>query len=182
MDDDYRLKEQENLRNPKNRFLGIFCHAKDVDTSWGCDWSFGTGVVIFSIVILVASFADAYTMAEREVFKKAPNGLYSFFFGLKVLEDIVNFSVIIIACFGVYRENLKLSIISYWGSVCSFLLNTLFFIYIFIAMFYFWDKIWPEIPSTIVLEIGLVLFSWILFCNQVDVGRKKRSAVATSNY
>ena len=43
-------------------------------------------------------------------------------------------------------------------------------------MFVFWDKIWHEIPAAVILEIGLVLFSWILFCNQVDLGRKRRQA------
>ena len=30
-------------------------------------------------------------------------------------------------------------------------------------------------------KIGLVLFSWILFCNQVDLGRKRKAALANNN-
>ena len=175
-EDEYKLREQENLRNPKNRFLGFCCHAKDVDSSWGCDWSFQTGVIMFSVVILIASFWDVYEIAEYKCFQRAPNGLYKFFFGLKVFSDVVNFVSIGLSCFAVQKANLKYSIISYWVAVLSLLLNTLFLIYIFIAMFVFWDKIWHEIPAAVILEIGLVLFSWILFCNQVDLGRKRRQA------
>ena len=65
-----QTKANENLRNPKNRFLGLFCHANEVDNSWGCDWSFATGVIIFSIVIGTASLADIYTLAEHQIFAK----------------------------------------------------------------------------------------------------------------
>ena len=181
-DDNYKLKQQENLRNPKNRFLGLFCHANSVDSSWGCDWSFQTGVVMFSVVILICSFYDVYEIAGNKVFQNTPNGLYSFFFGLKVFSDVINFIGIIMSCFAVYKENLKYSIISYWVAVASLLLNTLFFIYVFIAMFSFWDKIWHILPTTILLEIGLVLFGWILFCNQVDLARKKRAAANQNTY
>ena len=27
--------EEENRRNPKNRFMFLFCHASEVDQSWG---------------------------------------------------------------------------------------------------------------------------------------------------
>ena len=181
-DENYKLQQQENLRNPKNRFLGLFCHAKDVGSSWGCDWSFQTGVVIFSIVILICSFYDVYEIAGNEVIKKSPDGLYTFFFGLKIFSDVVNFAAIILSCFAVHKENLKFSVISYWVAVCSLLLNTIFFIYLFIKMFIDWSHTWHVIPTTIFGEIGLVLFSWILFCNQVDLGRRKRAAATSSNY
>ena len=77
MDDNYQKAEQENLRNPKNRFLGLFCHAREVDNSWGCNWSFPTGVIIFSIVIGIASFADIYFIAKEQVFS---NTTYSSMF------------------------------------------------------------------------------------------------------
>ena len=175
--DEYKYKQQENLRNPKNRFLGFLCHAKDVDTAWGCDWSFQCGVITFSIVILVASFWDIYELAHYKVFQIAPNGWYSFFFGLKVFSDVVNFIDIILSCFAVHKHNLKYSIISYWVGVLSLLLNTLFCLYMLIAMFIHFDKIWHEIPAAIILEVGLFLFTWILFCNQVVLGRERQKAL-----
>ena len=33
---DYQITlEEENKRNPKNRFLGLFCHASEIDITWG---------------------------------------------------------------------------------------------------------------------------------------------------
>ena len=179
--DEYKYREQENLRTPKNRFLGFLCHAKEVDNSWGCDWTFQCGVIMFSIIILIASFWDVYEIAYYKVFVNPPNGWYKFFFGLKVFSDAVNFIAIFLSCFAVHKGNLKYSIISYWVAVFSLLLNTLFCVYMFIAMFIHFDKIWHEIPASIILEVGLVLFSWILFCNQVDLGRKRKQALNNSN-
>ena len=179
-DEAYQLKRQENLRNPKNRFLGVFCHAEQVDSAWGCDWSFQCGVIFFSIIILACSFFDVYEIASNKIFSSAYSGGHQFFFGLKVFSDIINFIGIILGCIAVGYMNLKYSIISYYVAVLSLILNTIFFIYLFVAIFISWSKFWHEIAPVIFLEIGLVFFSWILFCNQVDVGRKKR-ALATNN-
>ena len=51
---------EENRRNPKNRFLGLFCHASDVDDHWGFNWSFKCGVFVFSILIGGCSNAAFY--------------------------------------------------------------------------------------------------------------------------
>ena len=57
--DDYQKQEmEENQRNPKNRFLGLFCHANQVDSSWGYNWPFWCGVLMFSIVIGLISILD----------------------------------------------------------------------------------------------------------------------------
>lgn len=180
-DENYRLQYQENLKNPKNRYLGLFCHAKDVDSKWGCDWTFQTGVIMFSIVIFICSIFDVYEIAYTQVFKRTPNGLFTFFFIFKIVSDLLNFTSIILACIAVNKSHLKLSIISYWISVLSLLLNTIFFIYVFIAIFFYWDLTWRVMITVIFIEIGLVLFSWILFCNQVDLGRKRKAALANNN-
>ena len=180
-DENYKLQVQENLRNPKNRYLGCFCHAKDVDNSWGCNWSFQCGVIVFSIVVFICSVADVYHIAGRKVFVKSPNGLFTFFFIFKVVSDVLNFISIAMGFVGVCNENLKLSIISYWLSVASLGLNTIFFIYIFVAIFIWSDLVWPVMITVIFLEIGLVILSWILFANQVDLGRKKREQAAQAN-
>ena len=180
-DENYKLQVQENLRNPKNRFLGCFCHAKDVDSSWGCNWSFQTGVIIFSIVILICSAFDIYEIAYKKCFVYSPNGLFTFFFIFKVVSDVLNFTSIVIGIVAVAKIHLRLSIIAYWMAVLSLLLNTIFFIYIFIAIFFYVDRIWRIMITVVLLEIGLVLYSWILFANQVDIGRKKKAEAAQAN-
>jgi len=180
-DENYKLQVQENLRNPKNRFLGCFCHAKDVDSSWGCNWSFQTGVIIFSIVIFICSAFDIYEIAYKKCFVYSPNGLFTFFFIFKVVSDVLNFTSIVIGIVAVAKIHLRLSIIAYWMAVLSLLLNTIFFIYIFIAIFFYVDRIWRIMITVVLLEIGLVLYSWILFANQVDIGRKKKAEAAQAN-
>ena len=180
-DENYKLQVQENLRNPKNRYLGCFCHAKDVDSHWGCNWSFQCGVIFFSVIVFICSAIDVYHIAGRKVFVLSPNGLFTFFFIFKVVSDVLNFISIIISLIGVCNENLKYSIIAYWLSVLSLLLNTIFFIYIFVAIFLYFNLVWPIMITVVILEIGLVIFSWILFANQVDLGRKKKAQAAQAN-
>ena len=178
MDDDYqKARMEENLRNPKNRFLGFFCHAKEVDNSWGCDWSFSCGVIVFSIVIGIASLSDIYTLAKHQIFAKGDGyGFFKFMFSIKIIADLISLIDIGIACYAVNRENLTYSIVSYWVMVLCFLLNSLFIIYIFICMFSEWSSVyWGIIPWGI-YEFGLLLFCWILFCNQVYLGRSIRQA------
>ena len=136
MDDDYRRREQENLTNPKNRFLGLFCHAREIDNSWGCGWSFATGVVIFSLIIGVASLMDIYYIAEKDIFSnKDAKGVLKFFIVIKIISDLISFIGIGIACYAVNKENLTYSIVSYYVIVLSFLLNSIFLIYAIIAIF-----------------------------------------------
>ena len=56
---DYQITlEEENRRNPKNRFLGLFCHASEVDTTWGCKCPFWVGVFLLSIVGGIETIVD----------------------------------------------------------------------------------------------------------------------------
>lgn len=174
MDDDYNRAQHENLTNPKNRFLGLFCHAKEVDNSWGCGWSFQTGVVMFSIIIGIATFFDIYYIAEKEVFEDHGHKFLKFMVVLKILSDIIVFIGIVIACYAVSVLNLTYSIVSYWVEVLAFLLNTIFVCYSIIAIFFYFDFIGPFIAAWFVSEFGLLIFCWILFCNQVYLGRKAR--------
>ena len=175
LQDEYKKAEQENLQNPKNRFLGICCHAREIDSSWGCDWSFQTGVVMFGILILIASFSDIYIIAGDEIFKKDMGGFAKFCFGVKVLIDVINLINVIASCFALTIERYKLAIICYYVAVASLILTTLCCIFIFIEIFMNWSYIWKEFISLIVLEPSIFMFGWILFCNQVDLGRKIRA-------
>ena len=184
MDDDYQKAQMtENMRNPKNRFLGIFCHAKEVDNSWGCGWSFPTGVIIFSILIGIATFVDIYYIAEHKIFNRGEGyGFFKFMFAIKIISDIISFIGIGIACFAVNRENLTYSIVSYWVMVLCFLLNSLFDIYILIDMFSDFDLVKFGIIPWGIYEFCLLLFCWILFCNQVYLGRMRKQAAQQANY
>ena len=76
-----QAKANENLRNPKNRFLGFFFHSIEVDNSWGCNWSFATGVVLFSIICGFASLWDIYYIAKDKFFERATyHTVYKIFF------------------------------------------------------------------------------------------------------
>ena len=165
MSDDYKRAEQENLTNPKNRFLFLFCHAKEVDNSWGCNWSFSTGVVMFSIIIGLAAFFDIYYLAKGNVFQGSSTGL-KIWFVIKILSDFISFVGIGMACYAVFRQNLKYSVVSYYVIVLSLILNTLFLISCFYFMFTNVIILLYFIPWGI-YEFGLILFCWILFCNQV---------------
>ena len=180
MDDDYvQAKKNENLQNPKNRCLGLFCHANEVDNRWGCDWSFATGVVIFSIICGAASLWDIYYIAKDKFFDKAAgHAIYKLFFFFKIFSDLVCFAGIGIACFSINRNSHTYSIVSYYVMVLSFLLHTLYLIYTIFAIFdadYF-NIVKFYLISWGIDEVGLLLFCWILFCNQVFIGRQIRIA------
>ena len=132
-------------------------------------------------MVFICSVADVYHIAGREVFKKSPNGLFTFFFIFKVVSDVINFITMGLGFAGVGQHNLKLSIIAYWLSVASLALNTIFFIYIFVIIFIWPKLVWPIMLTVIFLEIGLVILSWILFANQVDLGRRKKAEAAQAN-
>ena len=130
-----QTKANENLRNPKNRFLGLFCHANEVDNSWGCDWSFATGVVLFSIICGFASLWDIYYIARDKFFERATyHTVYKIFFFFKLVSDLVCLIGIGMACFSINRDNHTYAIVSYYVMVLSFLLHSIYLIYTFI-----WD-------------------------------------------
>ena len=183
MDEDYQRREQENLTNPKNRFLGLFCHAKEIDNSWGCGWSFGTGVILFSFVIGIASLMDIYYIAEKQIFSEDDvSGFFKFMLVVKIISDFISFTGIGIACYAVNKENHTYSIVCYYVIVLSFLLNSLFLVYSIIALFSYFKYISLFFIPWILLEFILFWFCWILFANQVYVGRKIRGKLNQTGY
>ena len=181
MDDEYaKAKANENLRNPKNRFLGLFCHANEVDDQWGCGWTFSTGVVIFSIVCGLASLCDVYYIAKDNFFGQASgNTIFKVFFFIKVISDFICLIGIGISCFSINRNNLRYAIIGYYVMVLCLLLHTIYCIYTIIAIF---DSDYFSIVKYYLIswglgEFGLILFCWILFCNQVFIARERRIAL-----
>ena len=175
MYDDQYQRQQENLTNPKNRFLGLFCHASEVDNSWGCGCPFSVGVIIFSIIIAIASFYDIYYIAKKNIFSSSVGSLFKIFIVIKILSDLISFVGIGISCYAVHRENRRYSIIAYWVIVLSFLLNRVFLVYAIIAIFSYWKYIQWSIIFWAFLEFVLLLYSWILFANQVYLGRQQNA-------
>ena len=179
MDDDYeQAKIQENLSNPKNKFLFIFCHANEVDNSWGCGFSFTCGVTLFSIIIGITALCDLFYIARDKMFERAsyysnyPSFRYMFL--VKVFSDFIALIGIGIACYSIYGHNYKYGIVSYYVEVVSFLLCTIFCIYCLVAIFLpgYWSMVQYRLISWGFGEFGMLLFCWILFCNMVTNSKK----------
>ena len=173
MDDNYQRAEQENLRNPKNRFLGLFCHANEVDNKWGCDWSFATGVVIFSLICGIVALVDIYYISYEKIYSFGST-MFRIFFSLKMISNVACLLGIVLACISISRSSYRSSIASYYTMVLAFLLHTVFLFASIIYLFY------PDYVRYIGLrligwgfaEFGYLLFCWILFCNQVYMRRQ----------
>jgi len=182
MDDNYQKAQEENLRNPKNRFLFLFFHAKDVDNSWGCGWSFTTGVVMFSIVIGVCTLCDIYYLANEEPFKKTDDGFFEFMLGIKIFTDVISLIGVGVALGSVCAENYTYAIVAYYVMVLSFFLNVIFGVYTIIGIFSHPKLIGLFFIPWFILDVGLLIFCWILFANQVCLGRQRRAQANQTSY
>lgn len=182
-DEDYQRRKAENMANPKNRFLFLFCHANEVDQSWGCNWSFATGVIMFSILTAVCVLADMYYIANDGFFSKAQSSMFKFMFFIKVFSDFVALVCIGLSCYATQRSNYRYSIVSYYVGVLSLLLCTIYLIYTLVKIFNpdYWAIVKLRLISWGFGEFALFMFCWILFCNMVDVGRKKKAQQQNTN-
>ena len=183
--DDYQItfKEEENKRNPKNRFLGLFCHANEVDNTWGCKCPFSVGVAILSVIIGLTSISDIPS------FKTIWHALYwfnlfSIMIIVRIFSDFLAIFGIVEALISICQFNFRTSVIAYYSLVLSFLINTIFSIYIIIIIF---DSGYRKILTFrfipwIVEEFFYFLFCWFLFCNMVIIGRRNRQKTAANNF
>ena len=180
MDDEYQqAKTQENLKNPKNRFLFLFCHANEVDDSWGFGCSFASGVLMFSILIGVAVLCDMYYIAADSMFSKASGiPVFTFMFSLKVVSDLISLIGIGCACYAIYRPSYNYGIVCYYVEFLSFLLLSIFWVYSLVEMFNanFWKIVSYRVISWAFQEFFLLMFCWILFCNMVYNSRQLQLA------
>ena len=169
---------QEAMRNPKNRFLFLFCHANDVGDSWGLNWPFYVGVIIFSILVGIITFFDLYYIFKDKCFEKA-TGWFFFMFIVRLVSDGFAFVSIFFgfksACRGV--DSLS-GAIAYYAILISLLLNTIFCIYCICSFLSggFWEIVGWKVITFFLQEPILFAFAWILFGNMVEVARKIRSA------
>ena len=137
-DNDYQitLEEENNLRNPKNRFLGLFCHAREVDTTWGCKCPFWVGIVIFSFIIGGGAISDIPSIRSISRILIWID-LFTIFIILRITSDLFTIIGIIYVIFSICRSHYRASIIAYYCLVVTFVINTLFFIYIVFIIFIF---------------------------------------------
>ena len=182
MDDNYQRAQAENLRNPKNRFLFCLFHAKDVDNSWGCGWSFTTGVVMFSVIIGICTLMDIYYLAEEKPFSNESDGFFKFMLVIKIFSDIISLIGVMISFFSVCSENYTYAIVAYYVMVLSFFINVIFGVYTFIGIFNHFDLIGYFFIPWFILDVGLLIDCWILFANQVYIGRQRRNQANQTSY
>ena len=171
--------EEQNKRNPRNRFLGLFCHAGDVGESWGLTWPFWCGVLMFSILIGLMTVLDVIFVAGTF---SAISGWFLFWFIIRFFSDLVALIGIVLAGLSICYVDFVKATISYYMMCFSLLLNTLFCLYCIVKIFDkdFWSNTTYRIIIWLFNEFVLFLFCWILFCNMVHIGRKLRQAASNT--
>ena len=180
--EDYQRAQEENLRSPKNRFLGIFCHANQVDDHWGPNWSFGCGVIFFSVLVGIWTIFDTVTMGI--LIDRTFSGWTIFWFIVRLVSDFIAIIAMIIAMLSVCQTNFKKATIAYYMLYASLILNTAFFIYCITRFFNatFWRLTTYRIIVWMLNEFVLFIFCWILFANMVDIGRKIKTNIASNPF
>lgn len=183
--DDYQITfaQEQNLRNPKNRFLGLFCHANEVDNSWGCKCPFWVGIVLLSIIVGSSALSDIPSI------RTITHVLYwiNFFTGMIILRIISDFCAIIgiiFAICSIIKSNYNNSVVAYYCLTATFVINTIFSIYIMLILFFYsyYRYIHLRFIPWFIDEFILVLFCWFLFCNMVVIGRRNRQIAASNTF
>ena len=185
MYEDYQitLEQENNLRNPKNRFLGLFCHANEVDTTWGCKCPFWVGIVICSVIIGAAAISDIPSIRAISYLLYWLD-LFTIFIILRLLSDLFTIIGIIYALYSLCQSHYRASVVAYYCLLVTFAINTLFFIFILIILFH------SRYRARLVLRVlgwgfdylFLLLFCWFLFCNMVNIGRRNRQQATANSF
>ena len=177
MSEDYQAAQaqQENQRNPKNRFLLFFCHANDVDNTWGHNWPFSLGVFLFSAITFLVIIYDISARASGYI--HYGRGFVIGFYILKLVSDFIALIGICMAIYSICKTSFKYATISYYIIALVFAIHTIFIIYCIYAMFTgeYFSCTRISIIIWALEEFDLLIFAWILFCNMVDIGRKIRA-------
>ena len=182
--------------NPKNRFLLVFCNTYEVDKGWGCGccgcraFPFSLGVFIFSFVMLSNCIKDFCEIQYSNYLVKSKTKDKTFvrFFYFKLIADLLCIIGGLEGVVSVLAFSYCLSVLAYYTVSISFILNCCFIIYTLtvITTFKFWWNVgFLKIFAVIMWYVyGYVwlLFSWILFCNMVDINRKKQSQAQQNQY
>ena len=174
-DDEEQARIRANLRNPKNKFLGLFCHANEVGETLPCGIPFNAGVNIIAIVIGITIIIDIYYLAADEMLSSAEKVTgFKTMLIIKIVSDLISAIGIGFGVYAVTIFNSTFSIVAYYVEVLSFLLNTAFCLFCLIEIFNteFWKIVGVRIFSWIFAELALLLFCWILFCCMVYITKK----------
>ena len=172
---------EENQRSPKNRFLGLFCHASDVDQSWGMNWPFSCGVILFSIVIGLMTIFDIFALVT--LMSKVHSWFFFWSF-IRFLSDLIALIAIVFANMSYIQTNFTRATIAYYALIISLICNTFFCGYCIFSIISsdFWKLTTYRIIIWLLNEFILFIFCWILFCNMVDIGRKNRQNAASNPF
>ena len=173
---------EENQRSPKNRFLGLFCHASEVNNSWGMNWPFSCGVILFSIVIGLMTIFDI--SAIFTTFFRSQHGWFLFWFVIRFFSDLLALIAIVLATMSIIQTNFSRATIAYYTLIVSLICNTFFCGYCIFRIFdgAFWRATTYRLIIWLLNEFIIFIFCWILFCNMVDIGRKNREKAAANAF
>ena len=182
--------------NPKNRFLLLFCNTYEVDKGWGCGWCgcrafpFSCGVFIFAIIMVINCVKDFFDIqfSNYLVENRTKDKTFVRFFYFKLISDLLCIFGSIIAVISVLAFSYCCSVVSYYIVSISFILNSTFCIYIItiIGTTKFWWNIGILKIFTVILWYAFdyvwLIYAWILFCNMVDINRKKQEEAKNNQY
>jgi len=182
---DYLNQQQEvNYNNPKNRFLFCCCKSYEVDKGWGCGccgcraFPFSCGICLFSVVYLISSIKDLVDIIRRNYIEDSSNQILKIFFYIKLFGDAVCIIGSIFGLNSMRGRNYCSSVAAYYFVMLSFFMNTAFCIYAITVIFTatFWKAVGIYNIISVVLWYGLdyflLIYTWICFCNMVDIDRK----------
>ena len=163
-------------KSAKNRFLGFLWHANQVNESWGYNWSFSCGVVVFSIAISIMTLFDLNAFFTG-LFGDADDWLLVWLI-IRFVSDFITLIGITFAILSIIQSNFIRATIGYYCMVLSLLINLAFCVYCIVSIFdkEFWETTTYRIVVWLFNEVCLFVFCWILFCNMVDIGRQNKRA------
>ena len=181
--------------NPKNRFLLLFCNTYEVDKGWGCGWCgcrafpFSLGVYIFAAVMIFNGVKDAIEIKKSNylVEDRTQEATFVRFFYIKLIADCICILAGFLGVCSVCCFNYCLSVVSYYMAFLSFVLNSIFIVYSItkLADLKFWFNVGFLKVFTVIMwyvfEYIWLLYTWILFCNMVDINRKKQKEKEKAN-
>ena len=187
------VKDESN--NPKNRFLFCFCHSYEVDKGWGCGccgcraFPFSLGVILFSIVMLISAIKDIVDiLSSNYISDKYDNSIFKIFFYIKIVGDVICILGIFTGLTSVKNRSYGASVVAYYLTALCFLLNTSFCVYVLTCIFsasFWWNVGITKIITVVswyIIDYILLLFTWILFCNMVDIDRKIKEEKSKNPY
>ena len=185
-------KKEGRCDNPRNRFMFLFCKTYEVDVGWGCGCCgcrlcpFSLGIYIFGLFMIIQCIKDIYNVVKNDYLNEDSDKTFAAFFYVKIVGDCLCVLGGFIGGFSSWRFRYIYSVVAYYIVFLSFILNTIFLIYVItkITSLKFWSNIGFTKIFTVILwyfyEYIWLVFLWLLFCNMVDIYRKKQKEAQKS--